>query len=142
MFEILIRRTPFDDSPLLEMSRDSLLRINPIPRLLYPAHIQRPILPIKAPNASHVITIVGELVPRKTVLGGVWESRLGIGQAVQVLAFPTVRTTSPRKEEADVFYPRGVSASETSVSFNVAAGLGFSFAVMQVLVNVEVVAYI
>ena len=47
---------------------------------------------------------------------------------MEVFAFPAVRTAAAGEEETAVFYTGGVGAGETCVAFDVATGLGFSFA--------------
>jgi len=48
---------------------------------------------------------------------------------VEVFAFPAIRAATTGEEETAVFVAGGVSAGYTGVAFDVAAGLGFDFAV-------------
>lgn len=110
------------------MSQDHLLRLRAIPRLLYPADIQRAVLTVEAAHTTHIVPIITKLVSRKAILGRVGHGCGGVGEGVQVFAFPAVGTAAARKEEAYIFDAGCVGAGEACVLADVAARLGFGFA--------------
>ena len=124
-----MRRALFNWTPLLEMPNDHLLSLRRRRALPNPPNIQCPILPVEASNTTHIITVVAELVTREAVFGRVGENVFRVREGVPVLAFPAVWAASTSEEEADVFVASGVGAGESCVAFDVAAGLGFGFAV-------------
>ena len=109
------------------MSRHHLFRLLPVSRLFNPANIQRPILPIKATHTSHIISVIRELVSRKTVLGTIRHGIRRVGKSVSVFALPAVWTAPTSEEDTYVFHPCGVGACEPRVAFDTASRLGFSF---------------
>ena len=109
------------------MSRYHLLRLLPISRFLNPANIQRPILPIETTYTSHIISVIRELVPRKTVFGTIRHGIRGVGKSVSVFALPTVWTAPTSEEDTYVFHSRGIGACESRVAFDAASSLGFGF---------------
>lgn len=110
------------------MPRHHLFRLLPISRLFNPANIQRPILPIEATHTSHIISVIRELVSRKTVLGTIRHGIRRVRKSVSVFALPTVWTAPTSEEDTYVFHPRSVGACEPRVAFNAASRLGFGFA--------------
>ena len=65
-------RTLLDLAPFLEMPPHDLFRLCASARLFYPTNVQRPVLSLEATHTSHIVTVVGKLVPREAVLGRVW----------------------------------------------------------------------
>ncbi len=123
--------TPVNLTPLLEVSCHNLLDIV---RDMYPPHIECPVLPHKGAYAAHVVPVIAELVPPKTVdirIEQVMQSR----KAMQILALLPARTQAPGEEEAKVAAHGAIRASVAAVACNVAArrcgGLGeiFVFAI-------------
>jgi hypothetical protein len=111
------------------MPDDDLLRLRRCRTLPNPPNVQRPILPVEAAHTTHIVSVISELVSREAVFGGIGHGVVRVGKDVSILALPAIRTASSRKEEADVFVASGVGACEACVFLDVAAGLGFYFAV-------------
>ena len=63
------RLTLLDFTPFLEMSPHGLLSLLTGPNLLNPPDVQRPVLPRKRANTTHIVTVIRELLSRETVLG-------------------------------------------------------------------------
>ena len=119
--------TSLNGPPFPKMPRHHLFRLLSISRLLNPANIQRPILPIETTHTSHIISIIRKLIPRETVFGAIWHGIRRIRKSVSILALPTVRTAASGKEEANIFHACSVGACEPRVTFDGASGLWFSF---------------
>jgi len=85
-----------------------LLRLWPRPRLLDAPYVQRSVLPVETTHTTHVVSVIGELLSRKAVFGAVWQSIVGIGECVQEVTFPAIRTTATTEEQTAVFIPRRV----------------------------------
>ena len=120
--------TLFNGTPLLEVLDHNLLRLGARTRLLYPANVERPVLPREAANTTHVVSVVRKLVSRKAVLGGIGQRSGRVGKHVEVFAFPAVRTAPTGEEQAAVLDPSGICSCQAGIAFNVAACLGLCFA--------------
>ncbi|KAJ3507253.1 hypothetical protein NMY22_g16985 [Coprinellus aureogranulatus] len=70
------------------MPQHHLLRLSSSRTLPNPAHIQRPIHPIKAPHPAHIVSIISKFIPRKAVFAGIGQGGCGVRKEVEVLAFP------------------------------------------------------
>ena len=119
--------TPFNGPPFPKMPCYHLFRLLPISRLFDPANIQCPILPIEATHTSHIISVIRELISRKTILGTIRHSIGRVGKRVSVFAFPAIWTAATSEEYTHIFHPRGVGACEPRVAFNAASRLRFGF---------------
>ena len=115
-------------SPLGKMPRNHLFDII---RDVYPAHIQRPVLPHEAPHPTHVIPVVTVLVPPEAVHVRV-EQIVQPRQAVQVLALVAARAEALGEEQAEVRAGHLVRARVARVGRDDAAAGGVRF--RQVLV--------
>ena len=80
------------------MSQYNLLSLLPVASLLYSPHIKRTVLPIKATDTTHVVSIIRKFVPREAIFGAIWHSGIGVRQCVQVLAFPAIWAAATREE--------------------------------------------
>lgn len=109
------------------MPRYDLFCLLPISRLLNPANIQCPILPIEATHTSHIISIIRKLVSGKTILGTIGHGIRRVGKRMSVFALPAIWTAATSKEYTHVFHTRGVGACEPRVAFDAASRLGFGF---------------
>jgi len=117
-----------DGAPFFEMPHDGFLCLLSVSGLFYPANVEGAILPVEASDATHVVSVIGELVSSETVLGAVGQGRGRVWESVEVFAFPAVGTAAAREEETGVLDSGRVGAGETGVAFDVAACLGFYFA--------------
>ena len=80
------------------MSPYNLLCLRTSAGLLYPADVERAVLPLEAAHAAHVVSVVRELVSGKAVLRCIREGRGRIWKYVEVLAFPAVRAAATGEE--------------------------------------------
>lgn len=119
--------TSFNLTPLLKVSLHYLFRLSAHPSLLYPSNIKCPVLPRERPNTTHVVPIITELVSRETVFRRVWKCSRGVGQHVQIFAFPAIWTASSGEEKTTVLDACRIGTRETCVAFDVASCLRFRF---------------
>lgn len=123
-----MRRTVFDLAPLLEMSPHDLFRLWTRARLFDPPNVKRAVLSCERADPSHIVAIVGKLVPRKAVLTRIGQRAFGVGERVQVLALPAIGAAPAGKEETTIAYSRRVCARQASIFLDVATRLRFCFA--------------
>ena len=117
--------TSLNGPPFPKMPRHHLFRLLPISRLFNPTNIQRPVLPIEATHTSHIISVIRELVSRKTIFGAIGHRIRRVGKSVSVFALPAVWTAPTSEEDTYVFHPRGVGACEPRIALYSASSLRF-----------------
>lgn len=93
------------------MSNDDLLCFGARSNLFDSTDIERPILSVEAAHATHVVSVIRELVSCEAIFRGVRYGIGLIGKNVAVLALPAIGTAASREEQADVFHSCCVGAS-------------------------------
>lgn len=62
-------RTSFNITPFPKVPKNHFLRFLPVSSLFDSANVECPILPVKASNTTHIVSIVGKFVASEAVLG-------------------------------------------------------------------------
>jgi len=111
------------------MSADNLFRFWTWTGFLDSPNVQGAVLALKRAHTAHIIPIVGELVASEAVLGSLWSLLSRVRELVEIVAFVPIRATSTSEEEAVVLISSLVRPCPTSITLDIASGLGFCFAV-------------
>lgn len=91
--------------------------------------VQGTVLSLKRAYTAHIVPIIGELVTSEAVLGCLWSLLRGVRELVEVVAFIPIGATSTSEEEAIVLVSGLIRPCPTSITLDIASGLGLGFAV-------------
>jgi len=111
------------------MSADNLLRFWTWTSFLDSPDVQGTVLALKRAHTAHIVPIVGEFVTSEAVLGSLWSLLSGVRELVEVVAFISIGATPTSEEEAVVLVSSLIRPCPTSITLDIASGLGFGFAV-------------
>jgi hypothetical protein len=110
------------------MSADNLFCFWTWTSFLDSSDVQGPVLALERAHTAHIIPIIGEFVTPEAVLGGLWSLLSGVRELVEIVAFVSVGATSTSEEEAVVLVSGLIRPCPTSITLDIASGLGFGFA--------------